>query len=81
MSSPNRFDYVAYDDVAQRQQSDAKCRVQSVESLIENLGKGRYQSLALTALEEAYAWIGKAIRDAQIARNGDAPLEERRNNG
>jgi len=28
---------------------------------------GRYKALALTALEEAYCWIGKAIRDDQIA--------------
>lgn len=29
------------------------------------------KSLAITKLEECYMWIGKAIRDEQIARGGD----------
>jgi hypothetical protein len=52
----------------------------SVESLIESLGKSRPQSLALTSLEECYMWIGKAIRDNQIERNGSATLLEQRTN-
>lgn len=31
-------------------------------------------------LEEAYMWVGKAIRDDQIKRNGAAELQEGRNN-
>lgn len=31
-------------------------------------------------LEVSYMWCGKAIRDDQIQRNGDAPLEEGRSN-
>lgn len=38
----------------------------------------RATSLALTKLEEAYMWIGKALRDDQIARNGSAELMEQR---
>ncbi len=30
----------------------------------------RSKATALTKLEECYAWVGKAIRDEQILRNG-----------
>lgn len=75
---PNRFDYVKYDEKAADDQSEFKERCQKLESLINTLVDSRYKSLALTALEEAYCWIGKAIRDEQIARNGLAGLQEER---
>lgn len=75
---PSRFDYVAYDETALKLQMDAKEAAQSLESKVNAIGPGRYTALALTALEEAYAWIGKSIRDGQIARNGSAPLQEAR---
>lgn len=77
----SRFDYVAYDGIAGDQQSVAKAAVTRVESMIDAFPNGRAKSLALTALEESYMWIGKAIRDEQIARNGSAPLQEGRSNG
>lgn len=78
----SRFDYVAYDAEAVEQQNAAKKKCQELETIIVmNTSLGRAQSLALTSLEEAYMWIGKAIRDAQIERNGSAPLQEGRNNG
>lgn len=40
----------------------------------------RAQENAIDSLEEAYMWCGKMIRDAQIARNGSAPLQEERGN-
>ena len=40
----------------------------------------RTVALALTKLEECYMWIGKAIRDDQIERNGSAELQEERTN-
>jgi hypothetical protein len=40
----------------------------------------RAKALALTKLEEVYMWIGKAIRDDQLSRNGTAELQEERNN-
>ncbi len=76
----SRFDYVAYDEYAQKGQELAKILCQKLESSIENLPTGRAKSLALTRLEETYMWIGKAIRDDQISRNGSAPLQESRNN-
>lgn len=77
---PSRFDYIAYDRQAQSEQAGAKQICSLLETTINALGKGRYQSLALTKLEETYMYIGKAIRDNQIARNGNAPLLEERGN-
>jgi len=41
----------------------------------------RAKALAITKLEEVYMWIGKAIRDDQIKRNGSAELQEERKDG
>ena len=78
---PNRFDYVKYDEQAQKQQECFKQKFQDLEKIAEGLKPGRAQSLVLTKLEEAYMWVGKAIRDDQIARNGGAPLQEGCTNG
>lgn len=76
---PGRFDYVKYDNRAAEEQREFKRSFESVESLIDlHLKDGRAKSLALTKLEEAYMWIGKAIRDEQIARGGDATDQPRR---
>jgi len=78
----NRFDYVKYDDTAVRQQNVFKKLCSSLEEDINDiLNDGRAKSIALTKLEEVYMWIGKQIRDDQIARNGSAPLQEERKNG
>lgn len=77
----SRFDYVKYDERAQSDQNLAKSFVTGLEAMINKIGSGRAQSLALTKLEECYMWIGKAIRDDQIKRNGSAELQEERKNG
>lgn len=79
----SRFDYVKYDEQAQCDQERMKGVVSSLESHIDATIKcGRSKSLALTKLEEVYMWIGKGIRNDQIARNGSAELqEERRDDG
>jgi hypothetical protein len=51
------------------------------EALKQLASLGRSRSMALTKLEELYMWIGKALRDEQILRNGSAPLQEERNDG
>jgi hypothetical protein len=76
----SRFDYIAYDDEAKELQSEFKALFAKVEFQIDAFPPGRAKALALTALEESYMWVGKAIRDGQIARNGDAELEEGRSN-
>ena len=75
----SRFDYVKYDEQAMILQDSFKGILKQLDSSISiYLRPGRAQSLALTKLEEAYMWIGKAIRDDQIARNGSAELQEER---
>lgn len=76
-----RFDYVRYDDVSAANQQRAKELMQQVEAFINgDLGSGRPQSLALTHLEEVYMWVGKAIRDSQVARGVQVEDEPKRNN-
>lgn len=76
----NRFDFVAYDEMAKDQQAITKQLFVNLETVILSLAPGRSQSLALTALEESYMWVGKAIRDQQIERNHATILEEQRSN-
>lgn len=75
-----RFDYVQYDELAAAAQKAIKEKCTDLEVLMDALPNGRGKALALTKLEEAYMWAGKAIRDDQIVRNGSAPLQEHRNN-
>lgn len=76
-----RFDYVRYDETAMERQAHCKKVCEDLEHAISaSIKPGRAQSLALTKLEEVYMWIGKAIRDDQIERNGSASLQEERNN-
>lgn len=56
------------DDEHTAKQVHAKQQVQNLECTIETLANGRAKSLALTSLEECYMWIGKAIRDEQLAK-------------
>lgn len=77
----SRFDYVKYDEDSENPQLEAKTDFIAIAEKIENLGPSRAASLALTKLEEAYMWVGKAIRDNQIARSGSATLQEERKNG
>lgn len=84
-----RFNYVKYDEGAVQDQESAKTLVQEVEVLIESIGYSqpipsaectRAKALALTKLEECYMWIGKAIRDDQIARGAFAEHQPDRSN-
>lgn len=75
-----RFDYVKYDAQAVEDQKEAKTRCETVEKFVDTLPNGRAKSLALTALEETYMWIGKAIRDEQLTREPLSELQEQRTN-
>jgi hypothetical protein len=77
----SRFDYVKYDDLAIQTQDAFKGLVTTMEEGIGLLQSPRAKALALTKLEEAYMWIGKAIRDDQIARNETAEFQEERKDG
>lgn len=76
----SRFDYVRYDEIASQKQDMFKLWATGCEEALGHLKAPRAVALALTKLEECYMWIGKAIRDDQIARKGSAPLQEDRNN-
>lgn len=86
-ASVSRFDYVRYDDLAAATQAAFKAKVTELEALIEasfppgppaTAAYGRAKALALTKLEEVYMWLGKAIRDDQVAKR-KAELQEGRN--
>lgn len=69
-SHPGRFSYVRYDEQSVKKQEAMKAAFEAIEALAEaNLQNGRPKALVMTALEEAYMWVGKAIRDEQVARN------------
>lgn len=74
----SRFDYVKYDPQTAALQEGFKIAYGNIAQAIEALPSGRAPSLALTKLEESYMWVGKALRDMQIKRNGSAPLQEDR---
>ena len=77
----NRFDYVKYDAISQAKSTVFKKEFMELEGrVMEALPGGRAKSLVLTKLEEAYMWVGKAIRDEQLDRNGEVELQEERNN-
>lgn len=74
-----RFDYVKYDATAVETQELFKNAIEEITADIDfQLTSPRAKALALTKLEEAYMWIGKAIRDDQVARNGIVELNETR---
>ncbi len=78
----SRFDYVKYDERAQSCQAKFKDICEDLEGSISLfLRDSRAKALAYTAWEECYMWIGKAIRDDQIQRNGSAELQEDRHDG
>jgi hypothetical protein len=76
----SRFDYVKYDDRAMKTQEHFKQAFIELEGMVECLPAGRAKSLILTKLEEAYMWVGKAIRDEQLSRNFATELQEERTN-
>lgn len=74
-----RFSYVRYDDVHAKLQGDFKRLFEDIECLAASeLGQSRAASLVMTKLEEAYMWVGKAIRDSQIEKDGKVVDEPKR---
>lgn len=77
----SRFDYVAYDQEAQKKQNEIKAKAQELEQLIEkNITCPDSKQKAINHLEVTYMWCGKGIRNDQIKRNGSAPLQEQHSN-
>jgi len=79
--TPGRFDYVKYDAQAVADQQQMKETFTLLELNVENRIKSpRAKALVMTKIEEAYMWVGKAIRDDQLARNKTTELQEERSN-
>jgi hypothetical protein len=75
-----RFSYVKYDARATADQQALKEKFIELTKLVEDkVPIGRPLSLCLTALEEAYMWTGKGIRDDQIVRQGMIDDQPERN--
>lgn len=76
----NRFDYIKYDDKAIATQAAFKQLFENLDRVVGTLPPGRATSLVYTKLEEAYMWVGKAIRDEQVARSGSVQEQPERSN-
>jgi hypothetical protein len=71
---------VKFDSKALEKQVGMKEAFMYLEALIEKtLIEGRAKSLVFTRLEEAYMWVGKAIRDEQILSRKSELQEQRAN--
>lgn len=76
-----RFSYVKYDDEATELQRRFKAAFEILEEMTrKDLKSPRPRALVFTKLEEAYMWVGKAIRDDQVERNGEAEEQPERAN-
>lgn len=64
----SRFDYVKYDETTINRQNIIKEEFECLEEMIAEMPDSRAKSLVMTKLEEAYMWVGKALRDEQLAR-------------
>jgi hypothetical protein len=78
MPQESRFAYVKYDARSVELQNRIKAIFEQVEEAANVLPPGRAKSLFLTSLEEAYMWIGKAIRDDQLQKRGGDEQPERK---
>jgi len=75
----DRFSYVKYDERSVKIQNDIKQVFEALEQLADiYLPNSRPKSLMITALEEAYMWAGKAIRDQQKETRGAEEQPERK---
>jgi hypothetical protein len=74
----SRFDYVRYDEETASKQASFKGMFEALEEAINTLKDGRAKALCLTALEETYMWVGKSLRDEQVAKIGKSTEEPHR---
>lgn len=64
-----RFDYIEYDDDGKKMQAIFKESFEKLEVELGFLGISREASLAVTNLEQAYMWAGKALKVRQEKMN------------
>lgn len=66
-----RFSYVKYDTETSAKSEMFKGLCEQLDqAMVENLPHGRERNLAHTNLEQVFMWIGKALRDQQIEKDG-----------
>jgi hypothetical protein len=64
-----RLEYVKYDDISLENNARFKLIFESILGNLEySLKDSREKELALNAVEEAFMWVGKAIKSDQIIR-------------
>jgi hypothetical protein len=79
MARLNRFDYVKYDEQAAQKQDSFKRIMMMLEDHVDkHLVDSAHKLRVHEKLEEAYMWIGKAIRDEQVSRTRRVELQEER---
>ena len=61
----SRFEFIKYDDARTKKQKHYNDQFRDLERLVEQVTDTRTRSMILTKLEEAYLWVGKALRDEQ----------------
>lgn len=81
-TAEQRYSYVKYDgEATNKSEAFKKSFVELTRQIESNTKPGRAQANVLTRLEEAFMWVGKALRDEQIERNGSAEELPERSNG
>jgi hypothetical protein len=66
----SRFDYVEWDNFAEFKAKQILTQIEGVAAAIDfHLCNSREKSLALTALEECFMWMHRAVRSDQIIRS------------
>ena len=74
----SKFDYAKFDSVSVERLAGAKALFEQAEGYLGvHLESSREKSLALTALEEAFMWVGKALNSDQERRDVIAYGEDR----
>lgn len=70
----SRFDHIELSGIAGLKVSEFKAEFIKLEAMMAGLMVGRSLSTAITKLEECSMWVGKAIRDEQLQRDGRGGL-------
>lgn len=70
-----RFDAIKYDETAISQQAKFKRLFNELgEAVDADLYGGQAKSRVLRRLEEAFMWVGKAIKEEQMQKRGGSQL-------
>lgn len=63
------FDYIEWNALSQKNFDDIRDATEVLEELIlHRLTSSREKSLAMTNLEQTFMWVGKAVRNDQLAK-------------